>query len=140
MYLLRDCRCCPDLFRHFESPWMAQLVGLAGGLRTVDGPIPAAARITAATSFGRDSIATWLVGSAVMLAPIFFAIARWSSGWIIRSFSATMNHEGLIFQAAFVTFSSNAFPKIGPCVAAITFVCAAGRSGAKSRATPSGVR
>jgi hypothetical protein len=38
--------------------------------------------------------------------------------------------------AAFVTLSSKAFPKIGPCVAAITLVCAAGRSCAKSFATP----
>ena len=35
----------------------------------------AARRIAAATSFGRDSIATWLVGSVVVLAFIFFAIA-----------------------------------------------------------------
>ena len=40
----------------------------------------AAAKMTAATSFGRDSIGTWLVGSDLILALIFSAIARWSSG------------------------------------------------------------
>src|SRR5882762_1166912 len=103
-------------------------------------PCSVAARITAATSFGRDCIGTWLVGSVVVLALIFFAIALSRAGWIIRSFSATMNHEGLFCQAAFVTFSSKALPRIGPCVTAITLVCVAGRSCAKSFATPSGVR
>src|SRR5882762_5953491 len=101
---------------------------------------PAAARITAATSFGRDSMGTWLVGSDVTLALIFFAIVRWTSGWIIRSFSATMYQDGFVFHAALVTFSSKALPKMGPCVTAITFVFAAGKSGAKSWATPSEVR
>src|ERR1700719_4093440 len=96
--------------------------------------------MTAATSFGRDCIGTWLVGNAVILALIFFAIAYSSAGWIIRSFFATMNHEGLFFQAALVTLSSNALAKIGPWVTAISLVCAAGRSCAKSFATPSGVR
>jgi len=74
------------------------------------------------------------------LALIFFAIARSNSGWIIRSFSATMYQDGLFFQAAFVTLSSNALAKMGPWVTAISLVCAAGRSCAKSFATPSGVR
>src|SRR5260370_42559366 len=100
----------------------------------------AAAMIAAATSFGRDCIGTWLVGSAVVVAFIFFAIARWRSGWIMRSFSATTNHDGLLFQAGFVTFSSKQAAKIGPSVAAIIWVCAAGRSWAKFFATPSGVR
>src|SRR5690242_10194894 len=93
--------------------------------------VPAAARITAATSFGRDSMATWLVGSDVTLALIFFAIARSTSGWIIRSFSATYQ-DGFVFHAAFATFSSKDLPKMGPCVTAITFVCAAGKSDARS--------
>src|SRR5712671_5700951 len=101
---------------------------------------PAAARITAATSFGRDNMTTWLVGSDVTLALIFFAIARSTSGWIIRSFSATMYQDGFVFHAAFVTFSSKALPKMGPCVTAITSVFAAGKSDAKSWATPSEVR
>src|SRR3981189_1691031 len=96
--------------------------------------------MTAATAFGCDCIGTWLVGSAVILALIFFAIARSRSGWIIRSFSATMYHDGLLFQAALDTFSSNVLAKIGPWVAAITAVCDAGRSCAKSLATPSDVR
>src|SRR6267378_7160958 len=100
----------------------------------------AAAMMTAATAFGCDCIGTWLVGSEVALALIFFAIARSASGWIIRSFSATMYQDGFVFHAAFVTVSSKALPKMGPCVTAITVVFAAGKSDAKSWATPSEVR
>ena len=70
--------------------------------------------MTAATALGRDCIGTWLVGSAVILALIFVAMARSRSGGIMRSFSATMNQDGLNFQAALVSFSSNALAKMGP--------------------------
>src|SRR5579863_5714930 len=54
----------------------------------------AAARITVATSFGLESIATWLVSSVVILAFAAFAIAISASGAIIRSFLATTYQVG----------------------------------------------
>ncbi|MNT48676.1 hypothetical protein D3C72_1854710 [compost metagenome] len=58
----------------------------------------------------------------------------------MRSFSATTNHDGFVFQAAEDTASPNAVALIGPWVAAITRAWAAGTSCAKSRATPCGGR
>src|SRR6267143_2909197 len=126
------------VYGHFSQPGEGSLYDLPLELRYL--LASAAARMTAATSFGRDCIATWLVGSAVVVAWIFFAIACSSAGWIIRSFSATMYQEGLFFQAALVTLSPKVLPRIGPWVTAITRVRAAGRSWAKSLAIPSGDR
>src|SRR5687767_4839617 len=74
-----------------------------------------------------------------MRAPIFLAISRWRSGWIMWSAVATTYHEGLVFHAAVETFCSKALLWIGPCVAVITAVLEAGRSCAKCLLTPSGV-
>ena len=49
----------------------------------------AASMITFATDCGSDAIGTWLVGSSVVVAPIFFAIARCAPGSIMRSLAAT---------------------------------------------------
>jgi c-di-GMP-binding flagellar brake protein YcgR len=97
-----------------------------------------ASRITFATSAGRDCCGTWLDGSSVVRAPIFFAMSRCSCGSIMRSLLLTIYHDGLTFHAAPLTFSPNALPLIGPWVALITAVCAAGTSCAKSSRIASG--
>ena len=61
-----------------------------------------AAMITAATSAGRDSCGTWLVGSVVVVAPIFLARARSRSGEMMRSLALTMYLDGRVLHAATV--------------------------------------
>jgi len=48
-----------------------------------------------------------------------------------------VNHEGLVFQAAAVTDSPNAFPARGPWVTARTSASVIGMSGAMFFSTPS---
>src|SRR2546430_5568372 len=56
---------------------------------------------------------------------------RSSSGEIAWSFSATMNHDGLVFHATLDTVALKPEVLIGPCVAARTFESATGKSHAK---------
>ena len=54
--------------------------------------------ITAATSFGFESIGTWLVSNSVVVAFMRFAKKRSSSGAIAWSFLPTMYHDGFVFH------------------------------------------
>src|SRR5258705_9149454 len=85
----------------------------------------------AATSFGFDSIGTWLVLNSVVVAFMRFAKKRSSSGGMAWSNLATMYHDGFVFHAAVDTLVPKAEARIGPCVAASTRASAAGRSDAK---------
>jgi hypothetical protein len=87
--------------------------------------------MTAATSFGFESIGTWLVSNSVVFAFMRFAKKRSSSGAIARSFVATMYHDGFVFHATLDTLVPKAEAIIGPCVAARTRASAAGKSQAK---------
>jgi hypothetical protein len=72
----------------------------------------AASSITFATSLGWESMATWLDARTVVVAFICFAMLFSCSGAIILSLLATMNHDGLLCQAAADGFAS----KIAPAV------------------------
>ena len=72
----------------------------------------AASMITFATASGLDTIGTWLVGTSVVVAPIFFASARCAPGSIMRSWPATMYHDGLPVHAATLTGCSKFAPRI----------------------------
>src|SRR6267143_6581331 len=87
--------------------------------------------MTAATAFGCESIARWLVLSSVVVAFIRFAKNRSSSGAIALSSLDTMNHDGFVFHATPDTWAPKAETAIGPCVAASTRASLAGRSDAK---------
>src|SRR5438552_17924134 len=87
--------------------------------------------ITAATSFGFESIGTWLGSSSVVVAFIRFAKKRSSSGAIVWSFLPTMYHDGFVFHATLDTLVPQAEAIIGPCVAARARASAAGKSQAK---------
>ena len=76
--------------------------------------------ITAATSFGFESIGTWLVSSSFVVAFMRFAKKRCSSGAMARSCLATMYHDGFVFHATSDTFAPKAEVAIGVCVAATT--------------------
>jgi hypothetical protein len=55
--------------------------------------------MTAATSFGFESIGTWLVFNSVVVAFMRFAKKRSSSGAIAPSSLDTMYHDGFVFHA-----------------------------------------
>src|SRR5580765_704043 len=87
--------------------------------------------MTAATSFGFESIGTWLVSSSVVLAFMRFAKKRSSSGAIAPSSLDTMYQDGFFFHATLDTLVPKDAALIGPCVAATTRASAGGRSDAK---------
>jgi hypothetical protein len=58
--------------------------------------------MTAATSFGFESIDTWLVSSSVVVAFMRFAKERSKSGAIAASCFDTMYHDGSVFHATLV--------------------------------------
>src|SRR5262245_49550393 len=89
-----------------------------------------------ATSAGRETIGTWLVGSVIVFAFIALANLRSRSGWIMWSFAATTYQVGLVFQAAFVTFAPNTALLVAPCVAKMSFFSAGVTSCAKCSDTP----
>src|SRR5262245_53387049 len=93
--------------------------------------------MTAATSFGFDSIATWLASNSVVVAFIRFAKKRSRSGAIAPSSLDTIYHDGLVFHATLDTLVSNAETWMGPWVAATTRASAGGRSDAKCLTTAS---
>src|SRR5438094_9402154 len=54
----------------------------------------------------------------------------------MRSLAATTYQVGFIFHAALATLAPNTAPLVAPCVPAISFPCATGRSGTKLSMTP----
>src|SRR5215470_11035045 len=67
----------------------------------------AAFRITSNTNSGWDNIGTWLLSVSKVVAPMRFATKRSNSGWIVRSFVATMYQLGFDFHAVPSTFCVN---------------------------------
>src|SRR5215472_14776802 len=55
--------------------------------------------MTSSTKSGWDKIGTWLLSVSKTIAPIRFATKRSNSGWIVRSFVATMYQLGFDLQA-----------------------------------------
>ena len=78
----------------------------------------AALSISAATSCGCDTIDIWLDGTRVILAPASRANKFCTAGLSALSFSVNKYHDGLLCQAARLTFSLKAFAAIGCCAAA----------------------
>src|SRR4030095_5093068 len=76
------------------------------------GAFAAASMITAATSFGFESIGTWLVFNSVVVAFTRFAKNRSSSGAIAPSSLDTMYHDGFVFHATVDTLVAR--PKHSP--------------------------
>ena len=95
--------------------------------------------LTAATALGFDSIGTWPELSVMVVALMRFAASRSDCGGTMRSLTM-MNHDGLVFHAAVVTFSSRNVEFQSPCVSYTSARSAAGRSGTKSSSTPLRVR
>src|SRR6478735_4652273 len=74
---------------------------------------------------------TWLDVSSIVFALISFALYRSRSGLITLSCAATINHDGLVFQAGLFTFSSPANAANGTCVAYTSFLSSGDASGTK---------
>ena len=91
----------------------------------------AAVSIIVTTSPGWDTIATWFVGTSVVVAPIRAANCRSASGGIAWSPSATRNQDGSDFQAGVPITSSNAEACRGCCTACITLALLGSTSAAK---------
>jgi len=91
----------------------------------------AAFRITSRTNSGWDNIGTWLLSVSKVVAPIRFATKRSNSGWIVRSFVATMYQLGFDFHAVPSTFCWNKSATGAPCVAQISCCSSSERSPAK---------
>jgi hypothetical protein len=51
------------------------------------------------TTFGRESIGTWLLATSVTVAPMRFETQRWRSGCTVWSFVANTYQVGFDFQA-----------------------------------------
>src|SRR5512132_2528923 len=95
-------------------------------------PTDSAAVLTSfATSSGCDTIATWLVETSTVVAPMRLANCRSASGGIAWSPSATRYHEGSDFQAGTPMTSPRAEPASGCCTAYITLALIGSTSAAK---------
>src|ERR1700688_3700886 len=70
----------------------------------------AASLIKAATSFGRDSMGTWLVGRVRVFAFIFSALSFSCWGIIMRWFEAMTTQVGLLRQAGIEIVPPSAAP------------------------------
>src|SRR5580704_2687984 len=93
------------------------------------------------TSFGCETIATWLLGTSTVVAPIRLAKRRSASGGIAWSLAATMYHDGSDFQAG-TPITSSRVDADSPCwTANITFALAGATSAAKyDTKSPSGIQ
>ena len=67
----------------------------------------AAFRITSSTKSGWDNVGTWLLSVSKTVAPIRFATKRSNSGWMVRSFVATMYQLGFDLHAVPSPFCVN---------------------------------
>src|SRR5688500_18288183 len=79
---------------------------------------------------------TWLDVSSIVVALISLALNRCRSGLIIPSFAATIDHDGLVFQAGLYTCSWVAEAAHVTCVANITFLTSGDTSCAKNSLIP----
>src|ERR1700722_863209 len=85
-----------------RSSYFLAVVSLVGSV--------AASMMKAATSFGLDSIGTWLVGRVRVFAFIFSALSFSCWGTIMRSLEAMTNQVGLLRQAGVEIAAPSAAP------------------------------
>jgi choline dehydrogenase-like flavoprotein len=97
----------------------------------------AALMISSATSFGKDSIATWLDGTSIAVALAAFTWSLSICGGMIISFVATTMKVGFSRHAAWLTGAVRVLMWNGPCVAATTACSSGERSAAKYLLMPS---
>src|ERR1700730_14515324 len=76
----------------------------------------------------------WLPGTAVTVAPVRSAMARWAGGGIIRSSVTSRYHDGLDRQAGSVMAPPGASRPQGACESAMNAAWAAGTSPANEAA------
>ena len=88
----------------------------------------AALIISSATSFGNDSIATWLDGTSIAVALAAFTWSLSICGGMIASFVATTMKVGFSRHAAWLTGAVRVLMWNGPCVAADPCVRRANRA------------
>src|SRR5258708_36210628 len=81
----------------------------------------AAFRITSITGCGCDSMATWLLFTSTVVAPMRLARKRSRSGWTVRSSVATRDQLGFDFHAVPSTFWLNRSASGAKWVAQTTF-------------------
>src|SRR5499426_591605 len=97
----------------------------------------AALMISSATSFGKDSIATWLDGTSMAVALAAFTWSLSICGGMIASFVATTMKVGFSRHATWLTGAVRVRTWNGPCVAAMTACSLGERSAAKYFLMPS---
>src|SRR5215218_10250377 len=83
------------------------------------------------TSSGWETMATWLVGTSTVVAPMRAANCRWASGGITWSRSATRNQDGSALQAGTPITSSRALQCNGCWTANMTLALTGSTSAAK---------
>src|SRR2546428_5989335 len=91
----------------------------------------AAVSMSFTTSSGWETIATWLVGTSTVVAPMRLANSRSASGGIAWSPSATMYQDGSDFQAGTPISSWRAVADNGCWTAYITLALTGSTSAAK---------
>src|SRR5215470_16124149 len=97
----------------------------------------AALMISSATSFGNDSIATWLDGTSIAVALAAFTWSLSICGGMIASFVATTMKVGFSRHAAWLIGAVRVLTWNGPSVAATTACSWGERSAAKYLLMPS---
>src|SRR5476649_1861955 len=127
----RRCRCIVAPARCSGS-FRTSCQGAVGRAAGPDYATPStAASMSATTSSGCDTIATWLDGTPTVVAPIRSANERSASGGMASSFSATMYQVGNDFQAGVPITSPRVDAESGCCTANMTFACTSSTSDAK---------
>ena len=84
------------------------------------GTAAAAVSMSSTTSSGWETIATWLVATSTVVAPMRWANSRSASGGIAWSPSATRYHDGSDFQAGAPITSARALVCSGCWTACMT--------------------
>src|SRR5262249_37632517 len=112
-------------------------LGSRGPLASQPHPYSAALMIRSATSFGKDSIATWLDGTSIAVALAAFTWSLSIGGGMFASFVPTTRKGGLSRHAAWLTGAVRVLLWNGPCVAATTACSSGDKSAAKYFLMPS---
>src|SRR5260370_3359607 len=81
--------------------------------------VPAAVVMSWATSAGWETMATWLDGTSMVVAPMRLANSRSASGGMAWAWVATRYQQGSDFQAGTPISSVNVEPARGCCTAYI---------------------
>src|SRR6266571_8613866 len=111
---------------------MAMLLGRSGtGYGAGGTELPAAVVMSWVTSAGWETMATWLDGTSMVVAPMRLANSRSASGGMAWSWVATRYQDGSDFQAGTPITSVNVEPAKGCCTACITLARIGSTSAAK---------